>query len=91
MGIFQINLKSSDSIYMDKNIKLNKLFLNYLIFKNETKYQNFIDHVKKPEHKKVSSEYFILYCQSCTVSLGKSKIHGFLLGLLFFFLATLAQ
>ena len=47
------------SVHLKKHqvnlISTNKKLKFYSIFKNETKYSEFINHVKNPEHKRIAS------------------------------------
>ena len=57
---FLLKAENNLSVHL-KNHQLNLISTNkklkfYSIFKNETKYSEFIDHVKNPEHKRNASK-----------------------------------
>ena len=54
--IYQYILKNTDQVNL---ISTNKKLKFYSIFKNETKYSEFINHVKNPEHKRIASKFRI--------------------------------
>ena len=60
---FLLKAENNLSVHL-KNYQLNFISTNkklkfYSIFKNETKYSEFIDHVKNPEHKRNASKFRI--------------------------------